>query len=173
MLNRLQTTSQIRWISEDVNFVAVAFGANDLPIEAGGVAVYDVARLGKGQSGFAAPKLPEKQLVHLVFGQPKAQGGHFVGKVVEFDAVKIPQRDVRQGQSAQLAEDVHFEAAEFFVGNDEKISRATRWVKDFDVLEARQQGVEAFGVATGGGQFGAEFVQNNGSITFMMLGTEV
>ena len=76
-------------------------------------------------------------VVHLMLGKPKRKRGGVTGKVVNLDAVKLLQADVRKRQFgyaefAQLFPNKNFKFADAFIAHDEEVAAATGWVEELD-----------------------------------------
>lgn len=130
-----------------------------------------------------------KHLVHLVFGEPKREGGDFVGEVVNLNPEKMGERDARKKlglipggegqlglrdkrklanliktggrflQLAELFEYFVFEQPQLFVGDDEEIAGAAGGVENADFGEPFEELPEPSRLESGGEKFVEKFIQ--------------
>ena len=81
-----------------------------------------------------------------MLGQPKREHGDFVGEIVQLDAVKLVEADLAAEDGVAVDffngfEDFDFEAAQFFVGDNQEIAAAAGGVEDFDVAQPHGEAV--------------------------------
>ncbi len=144
------------------------------PVGAQGVGVVDVRAIDQGHGRPSGAEALGGFQVHLVVGDPQRHAGDVRGGLVNLDAIELAHAQARQGgyveQAARLPalaeqqfNDFVFQAAQFAVGDDQKVAAAAGGIEKGQRGELVVQGLQPGFAVAGGGEFVAQVVHAQGA----------